>query len=104
MSFGLVGDVLFGVFCAALLGFWLDARKARWIGRRARRLDGAEPPLDGRAPGVLTPQDRCEGAHERWKAEQRRILQDTPPARRAQRHYNAAPKSKPPQVRWGREP
>ena len=34
MTFGFLGDVLFGLAVATAVGLWLDHRKTRWTGKR----------------------------------------------------------------------
>ena len=46
---GLVPSAILGLGFTILFGAYLDARKSAWTGRR--RLDGAEPRSDSRAPG-----------------------------------------------------
>lgn len=37
MTFGFLGDVIFGLAVGVAVGAWLDYRKNRWTGRRRRK-------------------------------------------------------------------
>jgi hypothetical protein len=52
MIFGLVGDILFGLFVVVLIGKFLDHRKHRWTGKR---YDPALPKTSRAPPMPLGP-------------------------------------------------
>jgi hypothetical protein len=60
VSFGFVGDVVFGLVVTALALGWLDYRKRRWRGRSARPGPSTQSPYasPGHSGGMKRPEGR----------------------------------------------